>query len=132
MSVVLFLMGVTLCYCIMPVAVTWFVSYDTLPNTEFRPFVSQNLYFVVMMLLAFGLSFELPVLLMFLGKLGIINSKMMKTYWRQAVVITAFVAAVATPSNDAFSMLMLAIPMVILYLISIYLVKIIEPKNDLR
>jgi sec-independent protein translocase protein TatC len=128
LTVVLFVMGVSLCYYIMPVAVRWFISF-TPPGAEFRPFISQNLVFLIKMLLAFGLSFELPIVLMFLGKLGIINSRMMKTYWRQAVVITAIVAAIATPSNDAFSMLMLAAPMCILYLLSIYLVKIIEPRN---
>jgi sec-independent protein translocase protein TatC len=130
LSVVLFALGVSLCYYIMPVAVRWFVSYVP-DNTEFRPFVSQNLLFIVKMLLAFGLAFELPIALMFLGKLGIINSKMMKTYWRQAVIITATLAAIATPSNDAFSMLMLAVPMCILFVLSIYLVKIIEPKDDI-
>ena len=130
MSIVLFVMGVSLCYYILPVAVRWFVSYVP-DNTEFRPFVSQNLLFIVKMLLAFGLAFELPIALMFLGKLGIINSRMMKIYWRQAVIITAIVAAIATPSNDAFSMLMLAIPMCILFVLSIYLVKIIEPKDDI-
>ena len=131
LSVLLFIMGVSLCYKMMPVAIRWFVSYVP-PHAEFRPFISQNLLFIVKMLFAFGLAFELPIVLMFLGKLGIINSRMMKMYWRQAVIITAVVAAIATPSSDAFSMLMLAIPMCILYLLSIYLVKIIEPKDDIR
>lgn len=130
LSIVLFIMGVSLCYYIMPVAVDWFLGQKS-PNTEFHPFVSQNLIFLVMMLLAFGLCFELPIVLMFLGKIGIINSRMMKTYWRQAIVITAIVAAVATPSNDALSMLMLAVPMCILFVLSIFLVKIIEPKDDI-
>jgi sec-independent protein translocase protein TatC len=130
MSIVLFLMGVRLCYYIMPVAVRWFVSYSP-PNSDLRPVITPTLLFLVKMMLAFGLAFELPIVLMFLGKLGIINSRMMKIYWRQAVIITAIVAAIVTPSNDAFSMLMLAIPMCILYLLSIFLVKIIEPKDDI-
>ena len=128
LSVLLFVMGVSLCYYILPVAIRWFISFVP-PNAEFRPFISQNLLFIVKMLLAFGLAFEMPIVLMFLGKLGIINSKLMKRYWRQAVIITAMAAAIATPSSDAFSMLMLAVPLCILYVLSIYLVKIIEPKG---
>ncbi|MDO8585457.1 MAG: twin-arginine translocase subunit TatC [Armatimonadota bacterium] len=128
LSVLLFVMGVSLCYYILPVAIRWFVSYVP-PNAEFRPFISQNLLFIVKMLFAFGLAFEMPIVLMFLGKLGIINSRLMKKYWRQAVLLTAVGAAIATPSSDAFSMLMLAVPMCILYVLSIYLVRIIEPKG---
>jgi sec-independent protein translocase protein TatC len=82
--------------------------------------------FVVKMLLAFGLVFELPVVLMFLAKVGLLSSATMKTYWRQAVVGIAGLAAVATPSNDWFTMTMMAVPLVILYLLSILLVKLIE------
>ena len=130
-SAFLFASGVSLCYFILPAAVRWFMSY-TPPNSEVRLFISQNLLFVVKMLLAFGLAFELPIALMFLGKLGIINSRMMKSYWRQAIVLTALLAAVATPSNDAFSMMMMAAPLCFLYLLSISLVKLVEPKHDSR
>ncbi|MCX6375813.1 MAG: twin-arginine translocase subunit TatC, partial [Armatimonadetes bacterium] len=79
------------------------------------------------MCLAFGVVFQLPVILMFLGKVGIVNSRMLKSYWRQAVVVLAIVAAVVTPSADAFSMMMMCVPMVILYGLSILLVKVVEP-----
>lgn len=130
LSVILFVMGVTLCYLTLPVAIRWFVSLVP-PNTDFRPFLGQNLLLMVSMLAAFGIAFEMPIALMFLGKLGIINSKMMKSYWRQAIVVTALMAAVITPSADAFTMLALAIPMAALYLLSIYLVKIVESKDDI-
>ena len=129
-SALLFAAGVALCYCIMPVAVRWFVSY-TPPGAEFRPIITPNLIFVVKMLFAFGVAFELPIVLMFLGKLGVINSRMMKTYWRQAVVLVAIGAAVATPSSDALSMMMMAAPLCILYVLSIVLVKAVERKNDI-
>jgi sec-independent protein translocase protein TatC len=126
-SVFLFAAGVSLCYFILPTAVRWFMSYVP-PNAEVHLFMTQNLLFVVKMLLAFGIAFELPIALMFLGKIGIINSSLMKRYWRQAIVLTALFAAIITPSNDAFSMLMMAVPLCILFVLSILLVKIVEPK----
>jgi len=55
-----------------------------------------------------------------------VNSRMMVRLWREAVVATAFLAALTTPSNDAFTMLMMAVPMVFLYFLSIVLVRWME------
>ena len=126
-SVFLFVFGVSLCYFILPTAVRWFMAYVP-PGAEVHLFMTQNLLFVVKMLLAFGLAFELPIVLMFFGKIGIINSNLMKRYWRQAIVLTALFSAIITPSPDAFSMLMMAVPLCGLFVLSILLVKIVEPK----
>ena len=60
---------------------------------------------------------------MFLGKLGVVNAQMLKAYWRQAFVGIAVIAAIVTPSGDAFSMLVMAVPLFILYVLSIFLVR---------
>ncbi len=125
LSVVLFALGVFLCYLGMPRAFSWFALYVP-PGTTLQPDVGRTLIFTVQMYLAFGLMFELPVLLMFLGAVGIVNSRMMVQRWREATVLIAFVAAVATPSNDALTMLMMATPMVGLYFFSIVLVRMVE------
>ncbi len=125
LSIALFALGVTLCYIAMPRALEWFVSLVP-PNTTLIPDISRTLVFMVQMYLAFGVMFELPVVLMFLAKIGLVNSRMMIRLWREAVVATAFLAALATPSNDAFTMLMMAVPMVFLYFLSIILVRWME------
>jgi sec-independent protein translocase protein TatC len=127
LTVLLFAGGVALAYSILPIGMKWFTGYVP-KGAKFLPTVSDNILFIIKMLLAFGLVFELPVVLMFLGKLGVINSRMLRSSWRYGVVGIALLAAVVTPSSDAFSMLTMAIPLVVLYLISIWLVKIVEPK----
>lgn len=125
LSIILFGSGVYLAYIILPVGVVWLASQNP-EGATFMPSVQGTLLFIVKMCLAFGLVFQLPVVLMFLGKVGIVNSSMLKSYWRQAVVILAIVAAVATPSGDAFSMAMMCAPLLVLYVLSIGLVKLVE------
>lgn len=127
LSVILFMAGVALCYIIMPVAFHWFASYIP-PNAELRPNVQASVLFTLKMLLAFGILFELPVVLMMLAKIGIVDSKLLWENWRTAVVLVAVIAAVATPSGDAFTMLMAGIPVAILYFLGIGLVKLVERK----
>lgn len=129
LSIFLFALGVMLCYYILPYGFQWFTSF--IPrHADMRPTVQGSIRFTVMMLLAFGLAFELPVFLMLLGQIGIINSKMLKDNWRYATVALSVVAAIATPSNDAFSMLMMASPLVFLYFLSIILVRCVEKKPE--
>jgi sec-independent protein translocase protein TatC len=124
----LFAFGVATAYFILPAAMKFFISYVP-QDAELRPTVAENIVFVVKMLLAFGLVYELPIVLLFLGKLGIVDSKMLKSGWRYALVGIAVLAAVATPSGDIFSMMAMAIPVTGLYLLSIMLVRIVEKKN---
>jgi sec-independent protein translocase protein TatC len=126
-AVFLFAVGAGLSYAILPKALDWFVSYQP-KGVALNPDLAEYLMFVVKMCGAFGLGFELPVVLMFLGKIGLINSVMMRRFWRQAVVLVMLAAAILTPSNDPFSMMMMATPMAMLYLLSIALVKWVEPK----
>jgi len=127
LSIFLFLAGGSLCYCILPWAFRWFALF--LPdNAVIMQSVPANIRFVLLMLLAFGCAFELPVVLMLLAQVGIINSKMLKDNWRYSVVAIAVLAATFTPSNDVLSMMTMAVPLVILYLASIWLVKLVERK----
>lgn len=125
LAVVLFFSGAVLCYLILPAAFQWFASYVP-KEAELRPTVQASVLFSVKMLLVFGIVFELPVVLMLLAKVGIVNSAMLKKQWRIAMVLASVLAAVATPSNDAFSMLMMALPLAMLYFISIFLVWLVE------
>ncbi len=83
--------------------------------------------------ISFGAVFELPLLALFFGKLGIINWRMLSKGRRYAIVIILFAAAVITPSTDALSMILLAMPLYLLYEVSIWLLRFrvgIRPKED--
>lgn len=127
LSIFLFAGGVSLCYSILPFAFRWFAFY--LPsNATIMPSVPGTMKFELLMLLAFGCVFELPVVLLVLAQLGIIDSKMLKDNWRYSVVAISIIAATITPSNDVLSMVTMAVPLVLLYLVSIWLVKFVEKK----
>lgn len=127
LSVILFAAGVAAGYWVLPNGIDWLADQNP-PGAIFMPSVQQTIIFVLKMCLAFGIVFQMPVILMFLGKIGLITSKMLRTYWKHSIVIISIVAAVVTPSNDAFTMIMMCIPMIILYILSIGLVKLVEKK----
>jgi sec-independent protein translocase protein TatC len=74
---------------------------------------------IAYMMLAFGIGFEFPVLLVALQIAGVLTPRKLLGWWRQALVVIAVVAAVITPSGDPISLLALAVPMYLFYLISI-------------
>ena len=128
---VLFVMGAAFVYFVMlPFSVKFFGGYQV-PATqgvlgvELQAKVSDWLDFVMTLMFAFGLTFQLPVLLSLLGKVGIVSSKALKDMRRYAIVGLFAVAAIFTPP-DAISMMSLAVPLVLLYEISIFCVTMIE------
>ncbi len=129
-SPILFLMGAALVYFIMLPFVLWFGLSQQIINAgkvsvEMLPKVSDYLSLVTTLLLAFGLCFQLPVVLSLLGMAGIVSSDALRGARRYAIVGVCALAAVVTPP-DPISMLSLAIPLVALYEISIWCVKLIE------
>jgi sec-independent protein translocase protein TatC len=125
----LFLLGAALVYFVMLPFVMWFSLSQQITaggvSAELLPKVSDYLDLVTALLLAFGLCFQLPVVMTLLGLAGIISSKVMAEGRRYAIVAVVVVAAVVTPP-DPISQLMLAIPLVLLYEVSIWCVRLIE------
>ena len=128
---VLFAMGAAFVYFVMlPFSIKFFGSYQV-PATrgvmgiELQARVSDYLDLVMTLIFAFGLTFQLPVLLSLLGKVGIVTSQGLKNMRRYAIVGLFAVAAIFTPP-DAISMMSLAVPLVLLYEISILSVVMIE------
>ena len=114
----------------LPVSIRFFTGYQTLssPTTmgiELQAKVGDYLDYVMTLIFAFGLTFQLPVLLSLLGKVGIVTVKSLKDMRRFAYVGLFGVAAVFTPP-DAFSMMCLAVPLVGLYEVSVFSVMLIE------
>jgi sec-independent protein translocase protein TatC len=81
--------------------------------------VSKYVRLVTLMVAAFGIGLEFPVLLVFLQFVGVLTPQQLLGFWRYAVVLIAAVAAVITPSGDPISMAALALPMLVLYFVAI-------------
>jgi len=135
---VLFLAGAALAYYfIFPTAFRFFLSFQT-PTAhpaadgmqiELMARVSDYLGLVMKLVFAFGVAFELPVALTLMGKVGILRSKTLKRFRRYAYVGCFVVAAVLTPP-DVLTQTGLAVPLIVLYEISILSVRLVEPKLD--
>ena len=128
-SPALFLMGAALVYFVMLPFVLWFSLSQQIigpdVSVELLPKVSDYLSLVTTLLLAFGLCFQLPVVLSLLGMAGIVDSKMLSSGRRYALVGVFVVAAIVTPP-DPISQISLALPLCLLYEVSIWCVKLIE------
>jgi sec-independent protein translocase protein TatC len=128
---VLFVLGAAFVYYVMlPFTVKFFGAYQVPAGKgqmgiELQAKVSDWLDMVMTLIFAFGMTFQLPVLLSLLGKVGIVTSKALKEMRRYAIVGLFAVAAIFTPP-DAISMMSLAVPLVLLYEISIFSVVLIE------
>jgi len=129
MVFVLFWAGATTAYWLIPQAIRWFAGYSQAQGIPLRQNTKELVTFVAKMCLAFGGAFQLPVVMMVLGKIGLVSSRGLASWWRHAIVILAVVAAVITPSNDAPTMIMMTVPLIGLYGLSIVLVRIVEPRE---
>jgi sec-independent protein translocase protein TatC len=131
LATVLFFLGVTLAYWVSRFAIGWFVGYvNWFPHAQLLQDPEMFVMFMLKMMGIFGLVFELPILLMFLAWIGLLNSSSMKKSWRMAIVIISVVGVIITPSNDLFTMVVMIVPVMLLYVGSIGLVRIIERNKE--
>ena len=127
-AVLLFAMGAGIAYWTLPKALSWLIGVGG-GNlvTGFSP--SKYFQLILYMMLAFGIGFEFPILLIFLQLAGIVSNAWLRKYRRHAIVTVTIVVAVATPSNDPISMLALALPMCLFYEIAIIAGRVIDRRK---
>jgi len=131
----LFLLGGMLVYyLVMPLAIKFFLSFESTAQLNSLPIqleakVNEYLSLIMRLIFAFGISFQLPVLLILLARVGFVDSEYLKKRRRYVIVIIFAVAAVLTPP-DPITQIGLGIPLLILYELSILSVRIIEKKNN--
>jgi sec-independent protein translocase protein TatC len=115
-----FVSGAAFCYyLVFPVAFTFFLDEFTSVGISPQIRVSEYLTFTSRMLLAFGATFELPVVTFFLARIGLVTHRMMIGGARYAIVVIFIVAAVLTPGPDVASQMLMATPLLVLYALSI-------------
>lgn len=125
----LFLAGVFFGYFVIaPFAVTFLAGYE-LPGVVAQPSLSSYISYLMMLTIPVGLVFELPVLVHVLTQLGLVSSSMMKSYRRHALVVIVILASVITPP-DVFSQILIAVPLMLLYEVSINVAKRVEKKEQ--
>lgn len=129
-TTILFFAGVALAYfLVLPKGLAFLLTFSSgFFNVQLR--AQEYFTFMALFILAFGVVFELPVVLVLLAKVGVIDDRFLKKNRRWAIVILAFAAAIITPSQDAFSMLAMFIPLYVLYEVSVVLARMVQPKRE--
>ena len=131
--ITLFLLGGAIAYWTLGYALEFLISWSGSEVGQIYQ-VSKYISLVGLMIAAYGVGFEFPVLLVFLQMVGVITPKQLRKNWRYAILVIFFIAAVITPSGDPISMMALAAPMTLFYfasiLIGMVLVRRKRNRND--
>lgn len=122
----MFLVGASFAYYIVvPLGFDFLIAFGSTVVTVL-PSIGKYVDFFTKLLFGFGIAFELPVITFFLAKIGLVDDRMLKDFFRYAIVIIFIVAAILTPP-DVLSQLLMAAPLILLYGISIYIAKVFNP-----
>ncbi len=128
-SVLMFAVGMAYCYFVVFRMVFQFIAGFSPDSVNFAPDIDSYFGFVITMFFAFGLTFEVPIFVMVLNRVGMASAKRLKKI-RPYVIVGAFVVAAIFTPPDVLSQLLLALPLVVLYEFGIVLVKVFGRKDD--
>jgi sec-independent protein translocase protein TatC len=129
-TIVCFAFGSCFAYLVLiPVMLRFLFSIGT-QFIEAAININDYISFVMRLIVICGLIFEMPVLAFFLARIGLITSSWLVRFWRYAIVLILILAAVVTPTPDPVNMLILAVPLVLLYWISIWVAAVAQKKRN--
>ncbi len=124
-----FIIGIVFAYFIMlPLTLTFAGKFGT-TAIENNFAIDEYFSIIISVMLAAGVIFELPMLSFFLSKIGILKPSFMRKYRRHSIVVIMFLAAILSPGTDPVAQIMLAVPLVLLYEISIFVSKFSQKKS---
>jgi sec-independent protein translocase protein TatC len=127
----LFLLGVLFGYFLIePFSINFLYNYQVSEIVKNIPTLASYISLVTSIVLVSGIMFELPVLIYFLSRIGLITPKFLKHYRKHAIVVILLVAGIITPTPDMFTQLLVSIPMLILYEIGIILSRRVEKERE--
>jgi sec-independent protein translocase protein TatC len=129
LAIVLFYGGSLFCYqFVLPSGIKFLLGYE---GGGIRAMISVERFvmFSTAMIFAFGVTFEIPIIMMGLGKIGIVKSRSLSKTRRYAILVVTIAAALITPTPDVYNMMLLAVPMYILYEAGIVLMRLVEKKD---
>jgi sec-independent protein translocase protein TatC len=130
-SVLLFAMGTAFAYLTLSKGLHWLLGFASGGITSLLQF-NNYLSFVTAMVLVFAVSFEVPLLIVMLNMVGVLPAARLRKWWRMAIFLIFVFAAVATPSQDPFTMSALAIPMCLLYGVAVLLATVHDRRAAAR
>ncbi len=121
---ILFFLGVAIAYVLVfPLAYQFLASYEVSDEVENMFTLGSYIDNLSLLCLLMGVFFELPIVAVLLGKLGLITSSLMKEYRRHAILAIVILAAIITPTTDVFTLALVSLPICVLYEVSVHLVK---------
>jgi sec-independent protein translocase protein TatC len=129
-AVILFYGGGIFCYyVVLPSGIKFLVGYE---GGAIKAMISVQRFavFCAAMIFAFGITFEVPIILLLLSKMGLVRSRSLTKTRRFAILFIAIASAMITPTPDVYNMMLLAVPMYVLYEVGIILMKIVEKKDS--
>ena len=130
MASALFIAGVAFGYfVVLPIGTQFLLNWDT---DRFDPIITAQSYlpFVTRFLLAFGIVFELPAATYVAAKLELVDAPLLKRYRKHAIILNTVLAAALTPGQDPYSMVLMAVPMIVMYEISILIARYVNPTTE--
>ena len=129
----LFFLGISFGYWILaPLSINFLANYQIDPSIANEVDLMSYIETLMMMVLSCGLMFQLPMVILVLAKAGLAGPGFLRAYRRHAIIVIVIVAAVLTPSPDLFSLLIVALPIYLLYELSILLAARVERQNALE
>ena len=125
-----FMAGAAFCYTVILPPAFEFLINSAGPDIKPVLMMDEQLGLVMALILAFGIIFELPLVLTFLGMVGIVDHKFLAKYRRHAIVLNVIIAAVVTPTGDPFNLALMAVPMLLCYELGVLGAWVFGKKNQ--